>query len=82
MAAAIVPVGIGQRVVEIQRKRATSGTVVAVAANMRACRTLNPIKNMRGECSPLFAYANSPYYASGFKERPQPMSQPETDSAA
>jgi len=42
MAAAIVPVGIGQRVVDIQRKRATSGTVVAVAANMRACRTLNP----------------------------------------
>ena len=41
--AAIVPVGIGQRVVQIQRKRAVSRTVVAVAAYMRAAVLYPPI---------------------------------------
>ena len=35
MGAAIVPVGIRQRVVEIQGKRTASRTVVAVATHMR-----------------------------------------------
>lgn len=77
----IVPVGIGERVVQIQRKRTVSRAVVAVAAYMRACRTLSPFLISRGEDSPLFAYANSPYWASGFKESAAPMIQEEEESA-
>ena len=57
----IVPVGIRERVVQIQRKRTVSRAVVAVATYMRVCRTLSPFLISRGEGSPLFAYANSPY---------------------